>query len=276
MLKILFKFYNDFKDYFLLVFLLFISLIFLSFNKSEKITTLRGYFYNIFAPLNAAFTDFYSIFLENKDVKDLQIRNAELMLENNLLRNYAIQNLELKSLLKIQDTSKLKLKRAKVISKLVNGSQGNLIIDIGTDSGVDKGMPVINDKGLIGVIQNSTSKYSLVKHINNTSFKIAAKDQRTGVDGIVGFNGINLIMTNIQGVDSIFIGDRIVTSDFSTVSPPNIPLGIVKKKEPNNQGAGYNIIVEPFVNLDWVSYVFVYPFVQDTVIEKLKTHKLKK
>lgn len=276
MLKILIKFYYDFKEYFLLGFLLLISLIILSFNKSEKMTTLRGYFYNIFAPINAAFTDFYSLFLENNDVKELQVRNAELMLENNLLRSYAIQNLELKSLLKIEDTTKQKLKRAKVISKLVNGFQGNIIIDIGTENGIDKGMPVINDKGLIGIIQNSNIKYSLVKHINNTSFKIAAKDQRTGVDGIVGYNGKNLIMTNIQGVDSIYIGDRIVTSDFSTVSPPNIPIGIVKKKEPNNLGGGYNIIIEPFVNLDWVSFVFVYPFVQDTLIEKLKTNKIKK
>jgi rod shape-determining protein MreC len=108
-------------------------------------------------------------------------------------------------------------------------------------------MPVLNDKGLIGVVQFSNTNYSLVKHINNTSFKIAAKDQRTGIDGIISWNGEKMVMSNIQGADSVYIGDRIVTSDFSTVAPPNIPIGIVKSKEPNNNGIGYIIVVEPFV-----------------------------
>jgi len=276
MFKILLKFYYDFKDYFLLSFLLFISLIILSFNKTEQMNTLRGYFFTVFAPINSAFTQIYSIFWEKYDFHELQRRNAELMLENNLLRSYAIQNLELKSLLKLQDTLKINLVRAKVVSKLVSSAQGNLIINIGKNEGIDKGMPVINDKGLIGIVQVANKHYSLVKHINNTSFKIAAKDQRTGVDGIVSWTGTKLIMNNIQGADSIYIGDRIVTSDFSTVAPPNIPIGIVKNKETNNQGAGNIIIIEPFVNLDWVSYAFVYPIVQDSLIDKLKYSKIKK
>ncbi|HPN39799.1 MAG TPA: rod shape-determining protein MreC [Melioribacteraceae bacterium] len=273
MFKFIVKFYNDFKEYFILSFLLFISLLILSFNKTEQMNTLRGYFFTVFAPLNSAFTQIYSIFLEKYDVYELQRRNAELMLENNLLRSYAIQNMELKSIMKLQDTSKLTLKRAKVISKLVSSAQGNLIINIGKNEGIDKGMPVINDKGLIGIVQTANSNYSLVKHINNTSFKIAAKDQRTGINGIVSWNGVKMVMNNIQGADSVYIGDRIVTSDFSTVAPPNIPIGIVKSKEPNNHGVGYLIVIEPFVNLDWVSYAFVYPIAQDSLIEKLKTSK---
>jgi rod shape-determining protein MreC len=276
MLKYFIKFYNDFKEYFLLSFLLFVSLLILSFNKTEQMNTLRGYFFTIFAPFNSAFTQIYSVFLEKYDVYELQRRNAELMLENNLLRSYAIQNMELKSFLKLQDTSKVYLKRAKVISKLVNSAQGNLIISIGKNEGIDKGMPVLNDKGLIGVVQFSNTNYSLVKHINNTSFKIAAKDQRTGIDGIISWNGEKMVMSNIQGADSVYIGDRIVTSDFSTVAPPNIPIGIVKSKEPNNNGIGYIIVVEPFVNLDWVSYAFVYPIIQDSLITKLKVGKVKK
>lgn len=276
MLKYFIKFYNDFKEYFLLSFLLFVSLLILSFNKTEQMNTLRGYFFTIFAPFNSAFTQIYSVFLEKYDVYELQRRNAELMLENNLLRSYAIQNMELKSFLKLQDTSKFYLKRAKVISKLVNSAQGNLIISIGKNEGIDKGMPVLNDKGLIGVVQFSNTNYSLVKHINNTSFKIAAKDQRTGIDGIISWNGEKMVMSNIQGADSVYVGDRIVTSDFSTVAPPNIPIGIVKSKEPNNNGIGYIIVVEPFVNLDWVSYAFVYPIIQDSLITKLKVGKVKK
>ncbi len=276
MFKIFIKFYYDFKEYFLLSFLLFFSLIILSFNKTEQMNTLRGYFFNIFAPINSAFTQVYSIFLEKYDIYELQRRNAELMLENNLLRSYAIQNLELKSILKLQDTTKHSLIRAKVISKLVSSAQGNLIINIGKDEGIDKGMPVLNDKGLIGVVQTANSNYALVKHINNTSFRIAAKDQRTGIDGIISWNGAKMVMSNIQGADSVYIGDRIVTSDFSTIAPPNIPIGIVKSKEPNNHGVGYIIVIEPFVNLDWVSYAFVYPIMQDSLIEKLKSSKLNK
>ncbi|MFH0734469.1 MAG: rod shape-determining protein MreC [bacterium] len=243
---------------------------FLSLNDNEAMNSIRRYSFGSFSIFNSFFTEFVHLFYNEDNILALKHKNAELMLENNLLRDYALQNLELKSLLKMQDTINTKIISAKVVSKLVSAVQGNLIINLGLNDGISKGMPVINDKGLVGIIQQTSDNYSLVRHIKNAHLKIAVKDQRSGIDGILHWDGNSLIISNIQGIDDVLIGDRIITSDFSSIFPPNIPIGIVKEKERNLTGFISLVIIEPFVNIEWLSHVYVLPIKRDPQIDSLK------
>lgn len=273
MLIFLLKIYNYIKEYIVLCILLVFSLFIISLNNTQAMNSIRTYSVGSFAIINSAFTNFVHLFYHEDSLLELKQRNAELMLENNILRGYAIQNLELKGLLKIQDTSKIKLVRSVIVSKLTSSVQGNLILDKGTDDGIYKGMPVINDKGLIGIVSNASSGFCKVKHINNSHFKIAVKDQRSGISGILNWDGTSLKISNIQGIDDILIGDRIVTSDFSTIFPPDIPVGIVKRKEKNSSSYSSTVIVEPFVKIEWISHVFIIPIIRNNQIDSLKAIK---
>ncbi len=265
------RFYFLLKEYIYLCILLIISLFFLSLNDSEGMNAIRRYSFGTFSVFNSLFTDIVHMFYNEDNILALKRKNAELMLENNLLREYALQNLELKSLIKMQDTAKTKIIGATVVSKLVSAVQGNLILDVGSDNGVSKGMPVINDKGLVGIVQQTSDNYSLVRHINNAHLKIAVKDQRSGIDGILRWDGNALIISNIQGIDDVLIGDRIITSDFSSILPANIPVGIVKEKERNSTGYISLVIVQPFVNIEWLSHVYVLPIKREPQIDSLKS-----
>ena len=82
-------------------------------------------------------------------------------------------------------------------------------------------------------------------------------------------------MKNIPTTYDVMIGDRIVTSEFSTILPPSIPVGVVVDKETNISGLLNSITVRPFVEIPSLKNVFVLQIIQDTQIDSLELNLLK-
>ena len=249
MRKFLRRIVSDYKEYLLLIVLSIISLTILSQNEQPAAKHLKTFALGNFATLNEIASSFVSIFKSDESRDDLKNENAHLMLELNRLRKYKTENEELRSMIALKDTSKYPLIPAKIISKLVTKSQGNFIINRGFYDQIKKGMPVINDKGLIGLIMDVTENYSVVQNLYNSNLSIAVTLQRTNVDGILNYNGSKLTIKDIPTTYDVQIGDIIETSDFSSLFPPSIPVGKVSKKESNVLGLLHNLTVEPFAKI---------------------------
>lgn len=276
MLKFIRNFFGNFKEYILLIILLIISLLFLSLNNDPKIKNLKRIALGGFAFLNDAANSITEIFNDEDEYIELKKKNAELMLMVNQLREYGLENNELRRLLEFKDKTDYKLKAGKIISELVSKAQGSFIINIGEEDSIKIGMPVINEVGIIGIITDVTPEYSMVRTLHNSSLKITVTDQRSSINGILTWNGINLTMSNIPTTYDIKIGDRIVTSEFSTIFPPSIPVGIVTRKETNISGLLSSITLEPFVSLTSIKNVFVLMVVQSEKVEELELNLYKR
>ena len=197
------------------------------------------------------------------------------MLELNRLRKYKSENEELRSMIAFKDTSKYPLIPAKIISKLVTKSQGNFIINKGSNDEIKKGMPVVNDKGLIGLIMDVTNNYSVVQNLDNSNLSIAVTLQRTNVDGILNYDGNNLIIKDIPTTYDVKIGDVIETSDFSSLFPPSIPVGTVSKKESNVLGLLHNLTVSPFADISAANNLFIIKVIPSKQINQLEMNLIK-
>jgi rod shape-determining protein MreC len=169
-----------------------------------------------------------------------------------------------------RDTTKYSLLPAKVISKLVSGTKGNMIINRGLSDSINIGMPVINEKGLVGLIVNSSENFSQVRPVNNSNLKITGKIQRINADGIISWDGRKLVMKNLPSTVDVRIGDRIVTSDFSTILPPAIPVGIATDVTTIYSATLINVTIEPFADLHSVNDVFVLKMVLSKQIENFE------
>jgi rod shape-determining protein MreC len=192
------------------------------------------------------------------------------MLQLNKYRRYKNENEKLKSLLEFRDTTSYPLESARVISRLLSVSEGNLILNTGKKDSVFKGMPVINDRGLVGLVTDATQDFSLVRLLLNSNFKVSVKDQRSGVDGILAWNGRNLIMKNVPTTYDLEVGDRVITSDYSTIIPPAIPVGLITKKETTVTGMLSDIVVTPFVDFSSIQYAFVLKLVPSKQVDSLE------
>ncbi len=275
MRKFLRRFVSDYKEYILLIFLSVISLTILAQNEKPSAKHLKIFALGNFAVLNEITNSIVSILKSDESRDDLRNENAHLMLELNRLRKFRAENEELRSMIVFKDTSKYPLIPAKIISKLVTKSLGNFIVNRGSNNEIRKGMPVINNKGLVGLIMDVTENYSVVQNLYNSNLSIAVTIQRTNVDGILNFDGKNLIVKDIPTTYDVQIGDIIETSDFSSLFPPSIPIGIVSKKESNVLGLLHNLQVEPFAKISAANNLLVLKIIPSKQINKLEMNLIK-
>jgi len=275
MLKFLRRLVYNYKEYILLTFLSVISLSILSSNEKPFAKHLKIFAIGNFSVFNELATKVTSIFHEDDSVPKLKEENAKLMLDLNRLKKAENENTELRSMLSLKDTSKYPLIPAQVVSKLITVSQGNFIINRGAKDEIKKGMPVLNQQGLIGLISDVAENYSTIKTLFNSNLSIAITIQRTNVNGILTFDGSSLIIKNIPSTYDVQIGDLIETSEFSSLFPPSVPVGIVLKKETINLGLLHILTVRPLANISGVNDLFVMKIVPSRQVNQLEMNLLK-
>ncbi len=251
------RIWNRFKEYLILIFLLIISLILISLSNKPPVKKVKSFAFGGFAVVSSAFSKMISPFINGYENSRLREVNANLMLQVNQLREYGIKYDELKRMLDYKDSSAFPLIPCKIISKFLPAANGNYVINIGSSENVKPGMPVVNDLGLVGLISEVTEEYSLVKTLRNSELKIAVRNQRSRYDGVLEWNGTQLIIKNVPKTYDMEVGDRIITSDFSTKFPPSIPVGVVAGGNRDKTGIFNNVIVKPFVDFIRIENVFV-------------------
>ncbi len=264
------RLWSSFREYIVLVVLVIISFFVLSINQKPEVKNVRAVAFGSFAVVTSVVSDFINIAKVKSENKQLREVNAQLMLQVNRLREYGIQNDELKNLLKLKDTVNYPLIPASIVSKSFSKIQGTVIINAGIRNGIKPGMAVINDQGLIGIIYNASSDYSIARTLRNLDLKITVKDQRSRIDGILKWNGENLVIINVPKTYDVEPGDRIITSDLSSIVPIPLPVGIVTGLSNLKTGIFNEVKIKPFVDFIKVENVFVIGIVESKQINNLE------
>ncbi len=275
MIKFLQRIISEYKEYLLLIILSIISLTALSSNEQPQVKKIRTFAFGTFAFCTEAINSFTGIFKSGYSREELLKENAELMLEINRLRKLGVENKNLHSMLSYKDTTQFPVIAADVVSKLVNKITGNFIINRGLKDELKKGMPVITHQGLVGIIADVSENFSVVKTVYNSNLNIAVTIQRINVDGILSWDGKELIIKNIPTTYELKVGDVVETSDFSTLFPPAIPIGNVSKKEDITLGLLHTISVKPFADIHSVHDVFIIKTVPNKQINQLEMNLMK-
>ncbi len=168
-------FLNKFKEYIILIILLIFSLILITLNENSKVKNVRIRTLGLFASVNYSILSLSRIFEDTAYIESLEMNNADLMLQINQLRNYGLENNQLNEILSFRSTSNFDFVTAKIVSRLVSKISGYFIISKGLDDGIEEGMPVISDKGLVGLVVDVANNFSSVRTYENSLFKVAVK-----------------------------------------------------------------------------------------------------
>jgi rod shape-determining protein MreC len=262
MFRFLSNIWDNFKEYFILVFLLIIGLILLSSNQKTGIKKVRAVAFGTFASITSLVTDVINVAEIKSDNSRLREKNAELMLQLNKLREFGIENEELKGLLKLKDTVKYPLIPARIASKSFSTSQNTITLIGGNSAGIKPGMPVINDQGLLGIIYSTSDDFSIARTLRNRDLKLTVKDERSRIDGIMKWNGEDLVMVDVPKTFDIKPGDRIITSELSSLISIPVPVGIVMELSKVDIGIFNEVRVKPFVNFSKAENVYVIGIVE--------------
>lgn len=276
MIRFISSTWENFKEYIVLVVLIVISLVLLSQNDTQGIQKVRTIAFGTFASITSVFNDVFNISNLKKENEELRRTNAEIMLLLSKLREYAIVNNDLKGLLALKDSTEFPLITATIISKSLSKSQGTITLSIGRSDSVKQGMPVITDKGIAGIIYSVSNNYSIARTLNNVDLNLTVKCERTRESAVMKWNGDRLVMVNVPKTFGLKKGDRIITSEISSVVPVPLPVGVVAEISNVETGIFNEVKVQPFVDFQKVENVFVLGLIRSKEIDEIEFNFLNK
>ncbi|MDZ7624461.1 MAG: rod shape-determining protein MreC [Ignavibacteriaceae bacterium] len=263
MFKLLSNVWNQFREYLVLVSLVIISLSLLTQNNNPQVQKVRAVAFGSFATVTSVFYDLFNITQLKNENQVLRKLNAEMMIHLSMLREQGILNRELKGMLGIKDTTSLPLMPATIVSKSLSITQNTITINAGIKEGIKPGMPVLSYRGLVGIIQTCSENFSIARTIKNVDLKLTVKNENKRLNGIMKWDGEKLVIVDVPRTFDFDIGDRIVTSEISSIIPIPIPVGIVSNIEEDKTGLLNLIHIKPFEEVLSVENVFILMIVEN-------------
>ena len=122
-------------------------------------------------------------------------------------------------------------------------------------------MGVITDKGILGIVENTSNNFSTVQSILSDKSTINAKIKNSNHFGSLvwenttDYNVVQLI--DIPRLVPLTIGDTIVTGAMSSIFPENIPIGTIKSFDLDNSKSFYFINVELFNDMANIGTIYI-------------------
>jgi rod shape-determining protein MreC len=154
---------------------------------------------------------------------------------------------------------------AKVTARVVSGPRSNfshaIEIDKGTDHGLAEGMPVVTGGGLVGRITQATGRTARVELVTDPEFRVGVRVAGSGDLGTARGRGQDdplVVDSAMSPRAEVAAGTGVVTSGVDrSAFPPGIPVGTVTETRQGSGGLALELVVEPLVDVDQLSYVTI-------------------
>ena len=179
------------------------------------------------------------------------------------------ENAKLHSLLKneseFSDSTLIKNKRfnyypAKVIKSSVSKRNNFITLNKGLKHGINVGMGVITNQGVIGIIHSVSENYSLAISLLHRKSAIGIQLNKNNHNGILKWKGFNYKIVNINNFPihiPIEVGDTISSNSHSVIFPEDVNIGTVKSIQKNKVDGFYDVRVQLFEDFNQLKYVYI-------------------
>lgn len=160
---------------------------------------------------------------------------------------------------------------AHIVRNSINKQHNYLILDRGAENGVEVGMGVITNNGVVGIVNATTRRHCCVTSLLNKGQSVSAKLASGASFGPLSWNGKNssgAVLSEISIHSGAAVGDTIVTSGYSTIYPPGIPIGRVVGTR-IIQGVTLDLDVELFEDFRSLNNVYIVSNTREKEIHEL-------
>lgn len=267
------KLWERSRDWVLFVALFSVSAGLFLYNDAAALRAARSASLSVTAPLERFFADLgrYGNALAEND--RLRAESIELAAEVARLREARAENERLRSLLAFGDTLAYPRVPARVVAKDVTQQQNLLTISAGAADSVKVGMPVVDERGIIGKVVLTSAHYALVMPHQSTQFAVPATIDALQQDGIVRWDGVEydrLLMEYVPKTEPVEEGQLVTTSGYSGVFPAGFPVGTVDSVFAGRGRNDFIIYLRPAAPISQANYVYVLLVEPDAEIDALR------
>lgn len=148
---------------------------------------------------------------------------------------------------------------ALVVSNSTDRLHNVIIINKGRLDGVREDMGVVTDRGIIGYVQSASDNYSRITSILDIDNMASAALLPSNTFGVLRWNGRTArrsVLRDIPVHTEISEGDTVVSSGYSLIYPPGIPIGTVRGKKLRD-GINYDVSIDLFEEFSRLRHVYV-------------------
>lgn len=223
-----------------------------SFHKSKIISSANFFTGGIYENINSIDEYFH-----------LRTQNDELAKENARLKSLLFN---LKDTTKLPEIDSLKgvRKTDVIVSKVIHNSyslqENFLTINNGETSGIKSNMGVINNSGIVGIVDKTSKNYATVVSILNIHSKINAKIKKSNHFGSLIWNGKNtgfVQLIDVPRLAGVHKGDTIVTGGESIIFPENIGIGTIDRVYVDDETNYYTLDIKLFNDMTNLGHVYI-------------------
>ena len=253
------------------IIILIILVVFTNTN-SENISIIENIASNIVMPIENGLT-----YLKNKlnnndkffeNINELKTENASLEQKNSeleqQLREFEIiknENEQLKQQLNLAEKyGQYTTIPGTVISRDISNYSKTLVINIGSDNGIQEKMTVIADEGLVGYVISTTNKTAKIQTIIDSASAtscIASSTRDTMICKGTMENKNVLSASNIATDARIIQGDSVETSGLGGIYLKGIHVGKIKKVNEGSNKTDSYATIETAVDFEKLETVLV-------------------
>ena len=188
----------------------------------------------------------------------LEGRIAELEEDNLELREALVASGHLQRILEMRDGFEVPLLPSQVVGNDHSPWSRSVLLDRGQSDAVRAGMPVVTDRGLMGLVTATSGGAARAMMLLDRRSAADAIVQRSRARGLVRGNGSDELefVFMVRG-DDVRPGDVIVTSGVGGVYPKGLRIGEVVAVETDRDQLLHTAAVRPAVDFGRLEQVFI-------------------
>ena len=216
------------KDHFVFAITVTLSITLLFNRNNDEMSVVRGFSSDIISFLSSPMVKMKSLAIVSEENQFLREKNLQLNLQLESILYAADENENLRELLDFKRKTKLKIIPASIINKGIQTNIKALTIDVGSRDSVLTNQAVLTPYGVIGKTIQVGKNSAIVQSISDNNFRLSVRIMPSGAVGILRWFDSNICKVyEVQKNVDVNIGDRVITSGFSKIYPPKLPVGTV-------------------------------------------------
>jgi rod shape-determining protein MreC len=254
-----------------------LALLALSLWQPSAFAPLRGVASDVVAPVGtgsaAAREGSQGLFQSIAGYFNAGYQNAELRREMEIARirlaeaeAVKAENQRLKGLLALRDGQTKPVAMARLVGSTATSGRRHAYISAGASKGVQPGMPVLSERGVIGRVLETGRSSARVLLLTDSESVLPVRRAKDNViafaegrgDGMLRIRLVNL------GVNPLKVGDMMVTSGAGGYYRPGVAVAVIAKITPD--GGIARLVAEPAAT----SFVAIEPVHQAAAVAELE------
>ena len=227
-------------------------------NKGEQNSALHGWTLEFAGKVVAPVNRLHHLIGIQDENKRLKSQNIKLQMENSRLYEVEQENKRLHALMEIAGSMPFEHIAAQVVG--FDGMDGikSVVLDLGSNSGVEENMPFVSDNGLAGKICRVSGNKAVGQVLTDKNFRVAARLRESRYSGLFeGTGKEDGMMWGVPQKARITIGEEIITSGMKSLFPPGLQIGVVKGFKDDPNGLFQLLIIEPNVEYSKLEEVLI-------------------